>query len=683
MKNPLSPMTQEEAQQHIHELRARIRHHDSLYYVHNRPEISDQEYDRLFRELQDLEATFPDLVTPESPTQRVGASPLEGFRKVRHERPMLSLDSEVEEEEVKVFDKRVRRELEVESVQYMAEPKYDGLSVELIYENGAFIRGSTRGDGIMGEDVTMNLRTIRSLPLHLQHEPIPPEHVIIRGEVYIRLPDFHDLNRRLTESGGESFANPRNAASGALRQLDPHITADRPLVITCYDIMAQSGELPATHAEVLTALASWGLPIPVSRRLCDSIEEAIAFHQEVAATRDELPFEIDGVVFKVNRRVWQHVLGEKSRSPRWALAYKFSTRKEITTVQQIVVSVGRTGALTPIALLNPVDVSGVTISRANLHNADDVARKDIRVGDTVRVERAGDVIPDIVERIPVPGEQRPDPFLIPDHCPVCGSAVAREGSYYYCTGQAACPAQLKGELEHFASKTALNIEGLGKKTIAQLVDRGLVKELPDLYSLTKEQLLGLEGFADRSATLLLDAIQSSKQVSLERFLFGLGIRHVGAHIAQVLARYFGTLDILISVKQEQLEQVPGIGPEIAVSLELFFSETRNLRVIERLQELRLHVQHEETLALASQRPLVGKAFVFTGGLETLTRDEAKRRVQALGARVTSSVSRQTDYVVVGTDPGSKADDAQRLGVTILREGDFMALVQSLANEAMR
>ena len=661
----------EEIQGQLEELRVRIRHHDYLYYIKSQPEISDGEYDTLFRSLLDFETKFPELVTPDSPTQRVGAPPLDQFTKVLHDRPMQSLDSALGSEEVRAFDKRVRRELEVESVQYTLEPKYDGLSVELVYEHGVFVRGATRGDGLTGEDITTNLRTIRSLPLHLMGSESFPARAVIRGEVYLRLEDFQDLNRRLTERGEESFANPRNAAAGALRQLDSRITATRPLVISCYDLMVSSEELPPSHWESVSALAQWGLPIPSPRRRCDSIEAAISFHQELLESRDQLPFEIDGLVIKVDRYDWQHTLGEKSRSPRWAIAFKFPPRKELTRIRQIVVSVGRTGALTPIALLDPVEVGGVTIGRATLHNAEEVVRKDVRPGDMVKVERAGDVIPDIVERVPVPGETRSDPFVAPDHCPVCQSAVVREGPIFYCTGQTVCPAQLKGALEHFASKGALNIEGLGKKTVAQLVDRALIKDLSDFYTLTKDQVLSLEGFADKSASQLLEAIARAKQVSFERFLFGLGIRHVGSHIARVLANHFGSLENLMAAKRESLAQIAEIGPEISSAVETFFTEPRNLAVLARMKEIGVQVEEAEGKLEKTLKPLEGKIFVLTGGLDGFTRPEAKYRIEQLGGHVTSSVSKQTDYVVAGKDPGLKLNQAIRLGVRILSEDELV------------
>jgi DNA ligase (NAD+) len=498
----------------------------------------------------------------------------------------------------------------------------------------------------------------------------------------MKLDDFQALNRRITERGEEAFANPRNAASGSLRQLDSKITAERPLAITCYEIMGQSGSPPPTHWEELDALARWGLPAPAHRKQCETVEEVVAFHRETEDMRDGLPYEIDGIVVKVNRRDWQERLGEKSRSPRWAVAYKFTPRKEITKVHQIIVSVGRTGTLTPLALLNPVEVGGVTISRATLHNADEVARKDIRDGDTVKVERAGDVIPAIAERIEVPGQSRAAPFHMPDRCPVCDSTVAREGAYYYCTGQAACPAQLKGAIEHFASKGALNIEGLGKKTVAQLVEHGLVGSIADLYRLTKDGLLALDGFAERSASLLLDAIEQSKRAPLERFLMGLGIRQVGQHIARVLAERFKTLDAIMAADRETFATlalppekggVLEIGPEIAASLESYFREERNRAVIRQLRDLGMTVQPvPETGGTA--RPLAGKTFVFTGGLARFGRDEARRRVEQLGGRAVSSVSKQTDYVVAGAEAGSKLDRAKKLGVTILTEAEFEKLL---------
>ncbi|MDR4464715.1 MAG: NAD-dependent DNA ligase LigA [Nitrospira sp.] len=660
------------------DLKTQIRHHDYLYYVKDQPEVSDGEYDRLFRELVELEQKHPELITPDSPTQRVGAPPLDELGKVRHEQPMLSLDSIVDPEEVLVFDQRMRRELETNRIEYTVEPKFDGLSVELVYDQGRFVRGSTRGDGSLGEDITINLRTIRSLPLQLHGENLP-DHLAVRGEVYMRLADFHALNRRMTERGLDAFANPRNAAAGSLRQLDSQITASRPLVVTCYEVMATGGPRPESHWDELEALMQWGFPVPVLRRRCDTIDQVLDFHRATEQQRDNLAYEIDGMVVKVNRGDWQARLGMKSRSPRWAIAFKFPPRKEITEVQDIAISVGRTGTLTPLALLKPVEVGGVTISRATLHNADEVARKDIRVGDTVRVERAGDVIPAIAERIPVPDETRSAPFQMPNACPVCSAAVAREGAYYYCTGQASCPAQLKGAIEHFASKAALNIEGLGKKTVAQLVDRGLVKDLSDLYRLDREHLLELEGFAERSSTLLLDAIAQSKTMPLDRFLMGLGIRQVGQHIAKVLAQEFGTLEAIMSADQDRLQQIREIGPEISASLCSYFQERSNRQVIDQLQKLGLSIQSRPPLSISTDLPFSGRSFVFTGGLIRMTRNEATSLVERLGGTVSSSVSRKTTYVVVGDEPGSKRDQAMKLGVQVLNEEEFERLMNRSGN----
>ncbi|MEX5214123.1 MAG: NAD-dependent DNA ligase LigA [Nitrospiraceae bacterium] len=656
----------------IESLRNEIRHHDYLYYVKDRPVVSDTEYDRLFRALQELEAMYPELVTADSPTQRVGGHPQPELQKVAHERPMLSLDSITSVEEVYAFDKRVKRELDLDRVDYTAEPKFDGLSIELVYQEGRLVRGATRGDGTIGEDVTVNLRTLRSVPLQLRSEAEPPTHLAVRGEVYMRLDDFQALNRRMTERGEEGFANPRNAAAGSLRQLDSRKTAERPLVLTCYEIMVQSGGPSPTHWDELDALAEWGLPIPFQRRRCPTIEEVVAFHRELEADRDTLPFEIDGMVVKLDRRVWQDTLGAKSRSPRWAIAFKFPARKEITVVQDIVVSVGRTGTLTPLALLKPVEVGGVTISRATLHNADEVARKDIRVGDQVKVERAGDVIPAIAERVPVSGEERSEPFQMPQDCPVCGSSVAREGAYYYCTGQAVCEAQLKGSIQHFAAKGAVDIDGMGEKTVAQLIDKGLVHDIADLFRLTKDQLLTLDGFADRSASLLLDAIERRRTIPLDRFLMGLGIRQVGQHIARVLADHFGNLEDLMVASPEQLLEIHEVGPEISRSVALFFQEERNQAVIRRLEEsgVRIEAKSRKGSALAADLPFAEKTVVFTGGLERWSREAAKRRVEELGGRVGSSVSKKTDYVVAGREAGSKLAEARRLGVRILTEEEF-------------
>ncbi len=666
-------------QDRIAELREQILHHDNLYYGLGTMEISDSEYDTLFKELQDLEELYPDLVTPESPTQQVGAARLERFEhflKIPHDRPLLSLDSVLVPDDVYAFDKRVKKELDVDRIEYVVEPKYDGLSVVIVYENGTFTSGATRGDGKTGELITPNLRAILSRSRCLTINGDVPQRIVVRGEVYLRLSDFQALNRRLTERDEKTFANPRNAASGSLRQLDSRITASRPLVLTCYDLMVSSDPLLPTHWETVSVLETWGLPVPEQRRVCHGIEEVIGFHQSMMEQRERLPFEIDGIVVKLNSLAHQQQLGEKSRSPRWAIAFKFPPRKELTTVQDIVVSVGRTGALTPIALLAPVEVGGVTISRATLHNVEEVARKDVRVGDTVKVERAGDVIPDIVERVVIPGEQRAASFEVPASCPVCQSAVVQEGPVYYCTGQTVCSAQLKGGVQHFASKGALNIEGLGEKTVAQLVDKTYVKDLSDLYRLTKDQLLSLDGFAEKSAAQLLSAIAQSKTPSLERFLFGLGIHHVGHHVTQILASQFGSLETLLAVTQEELLEIYDIGPEIAQSVVHFFAEPRNVVVLDSMKTLGVDVQAVPRETSGQAAPLKGNSFVFTGGLESLSRQEAGQRLEALGGRVTSSVSKHTSYVVVGKAPGSKLAEAKRLGVAVLDEAGLLELIRA-------
>ena len=666
---------EEEARTKIEALRETIRHHDYLYYVKGCPEISDLNYDNLFRELENLESTYPELVVKESPTQRVGEVLSGQFKKVQHDLPLLSLDSIVRVEDALMFDSRVRRELGIDSLEYVVEPKFDGLSVELVYENGIFIRGATRGDGVWGEDITNNLRTIRALPLFLRSNPLLPKRIVVRAEVYLGLPEFQELNRQLTELGEDAFANPRNAASGSLRQLDPRITATRPLTMTCYEVMVASNLQIVSHWEAVHFLEEWGLPIPGIRRRCDSIEAIVAFHQEMASQRDSLSYEIDGVVVKVNARKYQALLGEKSRSPRWAFAFKFAPRREITKIQDIVVSVGRTGALTPIALLDPVEVGGVTISRATLHNSEEVLRKDVRIGDHVRVERAGDVIPDIVERVPVEGEVRRERFTIPTECPICGSHVIQEGPISFCSGSTVCAAQLKGAVEHFASKGALNIEGLGKKTVSQLVAKGFIADLSDVFTLEVADISTLDGFAEKSALQLIEAIDRSKVVSFDKWLFGLGIRHVGRHVAKVLAHHFGSLENLFQANSETLLSLPGVGEEIATSILQFFGESKNLSVIQRMLTKGVQIQPRLDPSTSSPSIFSGKIFVLTGSLERLSREEAKARIESKGGRVTGSVSKKTTYLIAGEEPGSKMVDANRLHIPILNEAQFIDLLE--------
>jgi DNA ligase (NAD+) len=665
-------MSRSEVEKRIRRLREEIARHDHLYYVLDEPEIADAAYDRLRADLEALEKEYPDLVTSDSPTQRVGAPPRDDLPNVRHVKPMLSLESVMSVAAAGEFDRRTKKGLGSDDVTYTVEPKFDGLSVELLYEDGVLARGATRGDGTVGEDVTPNIRTIRTVPLRLRGGKAP-RRVAIRGEAIMPLAAFRDLNRWMIERELPAFANPRNAAAGSLRQLDSRVTAERPLTFFAYEIMSIEGaEPPDTHTHELEMLSGWGLRVDPHQRICPSIEEAIAYHGALGASRDELPFEIDGVVIQIDSKVDREILGFRSRSPRWAIALKFEPRKEVTIVEDIVVQVGRTGKLTPVALLRPVDVSGVTVSRATLHNAGEVAKKDIRVGDTVRVERAGDVIPAVVERIPQKDERRKRPFAMPGACPVCGAEVVEEGAYHFCTGGLSCPAQLKRGIAHFASKGALDIEGLGAKTVAALVDRGLVTGVADIYRLDAASLLELEGFADKSAANLIEAIESSKKkVALDRFLYALGIREVGEHVAAVLAARYGTLDAVMEATEKDLMTVHEVGPEVAKSVSSFFSEKKSRALVFGLVRLGLEVV--PATRAEGPKPLAGRTFVFTGTLEGFSREEAERLVQSLGGRASSTVSAKTSYVVAGADAGSKLAKAEKLGVKVISEAEFRKL----------
>jgi DNA ligase (NAD+) len=665
-------MDKRQAEKRAAELRTEIIHHDHLYYTKNRPSISDERYDELRRELERIEGAFPDLMTPDSPTQRVGAPPRSELPTVEHLRRMLSLESASGAEEAREFDRRLKRALDRTSIRYTTEPKFDGLSIELLYDTGVLTRAATRGDGVRGEEITPNVRTIGAVPLRLRGTSTPPL-VAVRGEALMPLGEFLRLNRWMTERGRPTFANPRNAAAGSLRQLDSHVTAQRPLTFFAYEIMALEGHPPpATHSEELEILSRWGFRVDRHRRLCRDIEQALRFHGELHEKRDSLSFEIDGVVIQVDSKTDRDVLGTRTRSPRWALALKFPPRREITTVEEIVVQVGRTGKLTPVALLKPVDVSGVTVSRATLHNAGEVAKKDIRTGDRVRIERAGDVIPAVVERIVEKGTRRSAPFRMPDECPVCGAAVAEEGAYHFCSGGLSCPAQLMRGIEHFASRGALDIEGLGTKTVEALVECGIVQNLPDLFTLEREKLLQLDGFADKSADNLLHAIARAKRISLDRFIYALGIRNVGEHVARILAGHFGSLEALQNAAEEELLHIREVGPEVARSVSSFFGDAGTRRMLRRLIELGMDIA--KTDRRSGPRPLEGKTFVFTGTLERMTRDEARRIVESLGGKASSSVSKKTDFLVAGADAGSKLAKARSLGVSIITEGAFEELI---------
>jgi DNA ligase (NAD+) len=639
------------------------------------PEISDGEFDALFRRLQDLEARHPELFDPTSPTQRIGAPPIDKFETVRRAIPMLSLSNVTNRDEVREFEDRLKRMLDrAVAIAYVAEPKVDGVAVELVYERGVLTVGSTRGDGLAGENVTQNVKTIRSAPLVLQAAGTLPVPRLLeaRGEVYLPIEGFRRLNRQREEAGESVFANPRNAAAGSLKQLDSSITATRPLDLVCHGVGRVEGRAFATHWEILQALKGWGLkPVPESR-VCKDLDAALAFYDEMEARRDELPYEIDGLVIKVNDLALQAELGQIARSPRWAVAYKFKPRQATTRLRDITAHVGRTGTLTPVAHLEPVAVGGVTVKNASLHNMDEIERKDIRIGDTVLLERAGDVIPYVVKVLTERRRGKERPFRMPARCPVCKSAVIREEGEvaYRCIGPT-CPAKLKEGLKFFASRAAMDIEGLGDKLIDQLVGRKLVRDVADLYRLEERDLLDLERMAKKSADNLLRAIDRSKATTLPRFLVALGIRHVGDTTARALARRFHTLDALRDASEEALQEVPDIGPEVAASVHRFFSQQAVRSLVQKLERNGVRIAPVE----APRGPLLGRTFVLTGSLDSMTRAEAQRRIEALGGRVGSSVTKTTDYVVCGVDPGSKLEKARKLKVSTLDEPAFLKLIE--------
>ncbi len=659
----------------IQQLREQINHHNYLYYVLDAPEIPDSEYDRLLRELQNLEQHYPQSITPDSPTQRVGAAPQDRFGEVRHEVPMLSLNNAFSDAEILDFDRRVRERLGIDEVLYHAEPKLDGLAVSLLYEHGILVRGATRGDGRRGEDVTANIRTIKAIPLRLMGSGYP-EQLEVRGEVFITHEGFARLNQSQERQGLKPFANPRNAAAGSLRQLDPAITAQRPLTMYCYGTgQVRGGSLPATHSEIMQRLRGWGLRISPSSRVVSGAPGCLEYYRQMARERDRLEYEIDGVVYKVNDTAAQEQLGEISRAPRWAIAHKFPAREEITRLLDVEWQVGRTGALTPVARLEPVTVSGVVVSNATLHNQDEIERKDIRIGDTVIVRRAGDVIPEVVSVVESrrPADAR-QPRL-PNHCPVCGSDVIRPHGEKIarCSGGLYCPAQRREAIRHFASRRAMDIEGLGDKLVAQLDEKGLIRDLSDLYRLTLEDLEGLERMGRKSARNLLDALEKSKQTTLARFIYALGIRQVGEATARTLAEQFGSLEEIMAADMERLQEVPDIGGVVAESIYLFFREKHNREVLEKLQTAGIRWPSMPQRS-SGGLPLAGRNFVLTGTLDSMSRDEAKEMLLALGAKTTGSVSRRTSYLVAGSNPGSKYDKARQLGIPILDEAAFLKLI---------
>jgi DNA ligase (NAD+) len=658
----------------IQKLRELIRYHNHRYYVLDDPEISDAEYDRLFDELVQMEQDHPEFVTPDSPTQRVGDKPLDQFRTVRHTIPMLSLNKATIESEFMDFHRRVlelSRKKQYE-IAYAVEPKFDGLAVELVYRKGIFILGATRGDGTVGEDVTQNLRTVKSVPLKLMGRSVPTL-LEARGEIILNKEDFARLNREREKTGEPLFANPRNAAAGSVRQLDPKVTSSRPLMFYAHGTGKVEGAEIGNHWESLLFLQQMGFRISEQSGLCRSAQEVQEYYRKLLGIRNDLPYEIDGIVIKVNDFALQERLGVLSRSPRWAVAWKFPPQQEHTRIRDIVVSVGRTGALTPVAILEPVRVGGVEVSRATLHNEDEVRKKDVRIGDTVVIQRAGDVIPEVVKVIETMRTGKEKPFVMPDRCPVCGSRVERlkGASAHRCTG-ISCPAQVKENLFHFASRGAMDMEGLGKKYLEQMLERGIIQDPADLYFLKKEDLMKMERMGDKLAENLLNAIDRSRNPSLTSLIYAFGIRNVGLHLAGVLAHHFGSIDVLAARSLEELTEVHEIGPVVAESIYNFFHSPKNVQVLEKLKKGGVKFPVEKT---AKQDGLfAGKTFVLTGGLESLTRDQARKIIEEMGGKVASSVSKNTDFVVIGTDPGSKYDNALKLGIRTLNEEEFKKMI---------
>lgn len=685
------------------ELRREIERHGYLYYVQDRPQISDAQYDRLYRELQEIEEKYPDLVTPDSPTRRVGHEPQSELKKVERALPMLSLSNVFSDEEMREFDARVRSGLgengvaayqefhewyrnpkkkeedrpRTDAPEYVCEPKYDGLAVELTYKNGAFVLGTTRGDGRVGEDVTLNLRTIQSIPLRLRGEK-PPALLEVRGEVYLPEEDFKKLNEERVREGEGVFANPRNAAAGSLRQLDPRITAKRPLAFYCYGVGRVQGAKggtrePATHLETLEFLKELGQRVNGAfTRKVKGPGGAAEYFADMEKRRESLPYELDGVVVKVNRRDWQRLLGEKSHDPRWAVAYKFPAKEEVTRLKGIDVQVGRTGVLTPVARLEPVQVGGVRVENATLHNEDQIKAKDVRVGDFVTVRRAGEVIPEVVGPIPERRTGKENKWEMPEKCPSCGHRVIREeGEAARRCINASCPAQQEARIRHFISRHAMDIDGMGEKTAEMLIAQALIKDAADIYTLSYDRIVDLERMAEKSAKNLLASVEKSKDTTLQRLLFALGIRHVGEHIADVLARHYGAIQPIVDAKEVELVEIHEIGPEVARSVAQFFADKSNRRLVERL--LKLGVTPKAPRRTGEQT-LAGKTFVLTGALEGYSRDEARKEIESRGARVAASVSKKTDCVVVGADPGSKFEDARKLGVPTLDEAAFRKLL---------
>ena len=669
-------LTDIEAREQIEQLREAIASHDHRYYVDNDPVISDRTYDRLFRRLRALEEAFPAFQSETSPTQRVGAEPLDELEEVEHTAPMLSLEAALEREEIFDFEDFLERNAEGEDFTYYVEPKFDGLSVEVVYRDGEFAYAATRGDGRVGEDISENVKTIPSVPMRLRDDREWPEQLAVRGEIYMPRSGFQELNKRRLESGEDTFANPRNAAAGTVRQLDPGVVADRPLDVFFYDVLTVEGESFESQETVRDALEAWGLKTDAHTIYCDTIEEVVQFRDGLGDIRASLDYEIDGVVIKVNEFDVREILGTRSRSPRWAMAWKFPPKKEVTTLQDIIVQVGRTGRMTPVAMLDPVEVDGVTVARASLHNIEEIRDKGVRAGDVVRIQRAGDVIPEVVEVVEPGGgreAERAEPFEMPETCPICDTELVREGPLHFCPAGLTCRAQLEGHLIHYASRDAMDIEGLGERTVDQLLEAERIEDIADLYELEPEDFMELELFAEKSANNLYDAIQASQEASLDRFLFALGIRHVGRHVAQLIGEACETLEAVRESGSENLQAIEGIGPEIATSVCEFFDKEQNTRVVDRLLAIGFEIESMGPDEDDAQ-PFEGETFVFTGSLDGYTRREAQELVEDLGGRATSSVSGNTDYLVAGSNPGSKLDDARNRGTEIWDGETFKAEV---------
>ncbi|MEA3368920.1 MAG: NAD-dependent DNA ligase LigA [Candidatus Ratteibacteria bacterium] len=673
-------MDKKQAQRELEKLCEEINGHNYRYYVLDSPVISDSKYDRLFKKLLNLEKEFPELVIPSSPSRRVGAPPAASLKTTRHTLPMLSLSNAFSEAEVLEFDARLKRFLKRPAdIGYVAEPKMDGLAVELVYEKGILTVGSTRGDGERGEEITLNLKTIKSIPLRLQDKSLSiPEKLAVRAEVIMGKKAFLKLNKEREKKGESLFANPRNAAAGSLRQLDSKITARRPLDIFCYGLGEVRGAKFKSQWEMLTTLPKWGFKVNPHIKKCKNIKEVISFFHHLDKMRQKLPYDLDGIVCKVNEFKLQKELGEVSRSPRWALAYKFAAEKAATRIKEIIVQVGRTGALTPVALMKPIKISGVKVSRATLHNQGEIDKKDIHRGDTVIIRRAGEVIPEVVEVVKSKRRRGEKKYRLPKRCPVCGAAVIKDPdeAVARCSGGLSCPAQLKEAIRHFASKSALDIDGLGEKQIDQLVDKGLIKRVSDLYRLTKEDLLKLERFAEKSARNIIDSLEKSKQTTLSRLIFGLGIRHVGEHISRVLAGRFTDLEKLKKAKFEELLPIREVGSRVAESIAVFFKQKENLKIIEELEKS--GIRYSRWKGPEVKGKLAGKTFIFTGELEDFTRQAAQTKVEEFGGESGSGISQKTDFVVVGKNPGSKYHKAKKLGVKIITEAEFKLMILSPA-----